>query len=91
MRAVTRTLDEWLGDDAIVPDLNDVARDDGLLFVRDGQGVAGRGEAIRLDADQAARWLGEIDHDSTVDQAAPVALGTIPFEPGAAAESSQRL
>jgi len=86
MRAVTRTLDEWLGDDAIVPDLNDVARDDGLLFVRDGQGVAGRGEAIRLDADQAARWLGEIDHDSTVDQAAPVALGTIPFEPGAAAE-----
>ena len=86
MRAVTRTLHEWLGDDAPVPDLNDIARDDGLLLARDGQGVAGRGEAVRLNADDASTWLAGLDHDSTVDDAAPLALGFIPFRPGHTAE-----
>jgi len=86
MRAVTRTLREWLGDNAPVPDLNDVARDDGVLFARGGQGLAGRGEAARLPVSDATSWLASLNHNSTVDEASPLALGFIPFRPGQPAE-----
>lgn len=82
MRARTRPLDE-ITDTA--PDLNDVARGDGTLFVRDRVGVAGRGVAVRVDADRAARALAEIPHDSTVEGVSPVAIGVLPFTPNAPA------
>lgn len=80
MRATTRTLQEW---GIEVPDLNDVARGDGHLFVRDGIGVAGRGVAARPSIDSAVDVLRTIVHDSSVDGVAPIALGSIPFVPGA--------
>jgi menaquinone-specific isochorismate synthase len=83
LTAVTRPLSE-LSDD--VPDLNDVARGDGQLFVRDGTGVAGRGIAMRVDVDRAVELLASIDHDSTVDGVRPLAIGAVPFAPGSAAE-----
>jgi isochorismate synthase len=83
MRATTRLLAEV--SDA-VPDLNDVAASDGHLFVRDGVGLAGRGVAKRVPIDDAVEALAAIDHDSTVDGVTPVALGSIPFLPGAAGE-----
>lgn len=83
MRAVTRPLADLVAD---VPDLNDVAAGDGVLFVRDRVGLAGRGEAMRVDADRAVEVLADLEHDTTVDDARPLAVGTIPFEPGAQAE-----
>ena len=83
MRALTRPLSEFTDR---VPDLNDLAAGDGLLFVRDGAGLAGRGEAARVDADDAVELLVSIDHDSTVDGAQPRAVGVVPFRPGSAAE-----
>ena len=83
MRALTRPLSEFTDR---VPDLNDLAAGDGLLFVRDGAGMAGRGEAARVDADAAVELLASIDHDSTVDRAQPRAVGVVPFRPGSAAE-----
>jgi menaquinone-specific isochorismate synthase len=81
MRAVTRPLDTEV-------DLNDVARGDGLLFVRDGVGLAGRGVAARVPLDEVPDVLGAIEHDDAVGVtgAGPVAMGTVPFQPGAAAE-----
>ena len=79
MRAVTRPLTDVVG---AIPDLNDVAAGDGFLFVRDGAGVAGRGVAQRVRIDDAVGTLAAIDHDSTVDTVAPLALGAVPFAPG---------
>jgi len=67
-------------------DLNDVAADDGVLFVRGGSGLAGRGVAARVPIDEATDVLQSIEHDSTVAQAAPLAIGSVPFQPGTAAE-----
>jgi hypothetical protein len=53
MRAITRPLDKNV-------DLNDVAGDDGLLFVRDGVGVASRGIARRIDVEEAKASLASI-------------------------------
>ena len=83
MRATTRLLAEVSPE---APDLNDVAGSDGHLFVRDGVGIAGRGVARRVPIDDAVEILATIDHDSTVDGITPVALGSIPFLPGAASE-----
>ena len=59
MRAVTA-----LADDATAAlDLNDVARGDGFLFVRDGVGLAGRGVAARVPLDEAPALLASIEHD----------------------------
>lgn len=89
MRAVTR-----LADDATRQlDLNDIARDDGFLFVRDGVGFAGRGVARRVAFDDAATALIAIDHrdDTGLDSSenggsragrGPVALGGVPFRQG---------
>ena len=67
-------------------DLNDIARGDGTLFVRDGVGIAGRGIAARIAADEASAWLAGLEHDSTVESHGPIALGVVPFRPGAACE-----
>jgi menaquinone-specific isochorismate synthase len=70
-------------------DLNDVARGDGCLFVRDGVGLAARGVAARVEVADVDAALGAIDHDDhlggAVPGAGPVALGCLPFLPGAPA------
>ena len=78
MRARTRRLSEVMAPSAPVPDLNDFARGDGLLFVRDGMGVAGRGEAVRVPIDTAPSFLASFDHDSSVEGAHPLAIGCLP-------------
>jgi menaquinone-specific isochorismate synthase len=67
-------------------DLNDVARGDGYLFVREGVGFAGRGVAARVPIDEAVELLAAIEHDDEVgDTNGPIALGALPFLPGAPA------
>jgi isochorismate synthase len=83
MKAVTRPLSAYT--DAPV-DLNDIAGGDGMLFVRNAVGVAGRGVAARVPIDEVVAFLDELDHDSTVPGAGPVALGGVPFAPGAPAD-----
>jgi len=83
MKAITRPLSDF-SDEAV--DLNDVAGGDGVLFVRNGVGIAGRGVAARVPVDDAASVLGSIDHDSTVPGCGPVAVGCVPFVPGSPAE-----
>lgn len=78
MRAVTRPLEADL-------DLNDVARGDGHLFVRDGVGIAGRGVAARVPVGDAVAALAAIEHDDRVGGVRPVALGVVPFTPGSPA------
>jgi isochorismate synthase len=75
VRAVSTPLDHTV-------DLNDVARGDGYLFVRDGVGFAGRGVAVRSDAAAINDVLAAIEHDDQVGGVSPVALGTVPFAPG---------
>lgn len=80
MKAVTTPLDADLN-------LNDVARGDGHLFVQQGVGFAGRGVAARVPIDEAVDFLAGIDHDDRAgDTNGPIALGTLPFLPGASAE-----
>ena len=69
-------------------DLNDVAGGDGFLFVRDGVGFAGRGVAARVPVDEALGVLAAIEHDDDVGGAGtgPIALGALPFLPGAPGE-----
>ncbi|MEI7546876.1 MAG: isochorismate synthase [Actinomycetota bacterium] len=84
MRAHTRPLEHDL-------DLNDVAGGDGYLFVRDGVGVAGRGVAARVRPSRVAAALAAIEHTvqgeaGEVGGVCPIALGAVPFEPGAPCE-----
>lgn len=81
MRAVTRPL-------TVEADLNDVARGDGFLFVRDGVGIAGRGVAARIPADEASDFLAAVERDDLVGEpgCGPVAIGVLPFLPGTPAE-----
>jgi menaquinone-specific isochorismate synthase len=83
MRAVTRPLSAYT--DGPV-DLNDIAGGDGVLFVRNAIGVAGRGVAATVPVDDASAFLADLDHDSTVPGVGPVALGCIPFVPGSPAD-----
>ena len=84
MRAVSRPLGEVI--DRPV-DLNDVARGDGYLFVRDGVGFAGRGVAARVPVDEAVDFLAAIEHDDRAGGVnGPIALGALPFRPGADAD-----
>ena len=87
MYAITRGLEQVL-DPATAAELNlnDIARGDGTLFVRDGVGIAGRGTAARIPADEASAWLAGLEHDSTVESHGPIALGVVPFRPGSACE-----
>jgi menaquinone-specific isochorismate synthase len=83
MRAVSEPADEATRR----LDLNDVARDDGYLFVRDGVGLAGRGVAARIPFDEAPAALAAMEHDDrTALGVAPVGIGWIPFVPGEAGE-----
>lgn len=82
MRAVSRPID-------LAPDLTDVARGDGVLFARDGVGLAGRGAVATVAADEAVSLLASIDHHVESDEPAPhgvgpVAVGWIPYQPGGA-------
>lgn len=80
MRATTRRYDSDI-------ELEDVARSDGYLFVRNGVGIAGRGCALRLPASTALDRLRDIEHDDESSGAAgPVALGALPFLPSDDAE-----
>lgn len=74
MRAVSRPLERDV-------DLNDIARGDGYLFVRDGVGVAGRGVAARVPVDDVPAFLAAIDHDDRAGGARPLAMGVVPFKP----------
>jgi menaquinone-specific isochorismate synthase len=55
-------------------DLIAFAGDHGFLFEQEGHGLAGRGEAVRVRADQAAAALAAIDGEGAV------ALGALPFD-----------
>ncbi len=80
MRAHTRPLLDVYPNGKV--DLNDVARGDGYLFVRDGVGIAGRGVAARVPLAEVAAALSAIDHVDEVGGVHPIALGAIPFELG---------
>lgn len=79
MRAVTRPLSEFLDGEI---NLNDFARSDGYLFVREGVGCAGRGVAARVKSGDATQFLRSIEHDSTIDGSGvgPLLLGCVPFD-----------
>ena len=79
MRAHTRPLEHDV-------DLNDIARGDGYLFVRDGVGIAGRGVAARVPFAQVPATLAAIEHIDDVGGVHPLAIGVVPFEPGSACE-----
>jgi len=79
MRAVSRPLDREV-------DLNDIARSDGYLFVRDGVGVAGRGVAARVPIDDVPSFLADIEHDDQAGGARVLAMGVVPFRPGSPCE-----
>jgi len=68
-------------------DLNDIARGDGALFVRDGVGFAARGRLVDTDDRSIRSILDSIDHDNrtTIDHAGPVAIGCLPFHPSESA------
>lgn len=84
MHAVTRPADAATA----ALDLNDVARGDGFLFVRDGVGLAGRGVAARVPLRAAASTLASITSDDRTGAGiGPVALGWVPFDPCADGEA----
>lgn len=68
-------------------DLNDVAGDTGFLFVRDGIGIAGRGVAAEVPVAELTEFLTGIKREDHVGLpgCGPVAMGVLPFSPGAAA------
>ena len=63
-------------------DLNDVARGDGYLFVRDGVGLAGRGIATEARSSDIAHVLASIV--VAPGSFGPRAIGALPFAPGSA-------
>ena len=74
MRATTQFFDAAV-------DLNDVAGGDGYLFVRDGVGFAGQGNAHSISADTAAEFLRTIEHDNQTSlDVGPIAIGNIAFQ-----------
>ena len=80
LRAVTRQLRPDV-------DLNDIARGDGYLFVRDGVGIAARGVTARVPVDEVEATLSAIEGDDEIGTpgTGPVALGCLPFLPEAPA------
>jgi len=69
-------------------DLLGLAGRDGVLHVRAGIGLAGRGVAARVAVADAAALLATIDHDDEVQSAGTgaVAFGALPFHPDPSAE-----
>jgi menaquinone-specific isochorismate synthase len=76
-----------LPSDAAV-DLLAMAGGDGVLFSRDGRGLAGLGVAARLPRAAVAEGLAVIERDDDVHRpgSGPVAFGALPFLPTAPAE-----
>jgi isochorismate synthase len=83
MKAITRPLSRYTDEPV---DLNDIAGGDGLLFVRNAVGLAGRGVAATVAVDDAVGFLAGLEHDSNVPGGGPVALGCVPFVPGSPAD-----
>ena len=88
--ATTRPLSDV---DAKELDLLAFAGDDGLLFVRDGVGLAARGEAARIDMPSGTtdvahvrQLLSALVTDDMLHRAGsgPIAFGALPFAPGEA-------
>ncbi len=68
-------------------DLNDVAGNDGYLFVRSGVGYAARGIAARVAFSEVQKTLSEINHHNETNlNVAPIAMGIIPFDQNSAGE-----
>ena len=65
-------------------DLVAFAGDDGVLFARGDEGLAGRGVALRVDAADAGAALSAMTvHDEVgLPGCGPVAMGALPFRPG---------
>ena len=64
-------------------DLNDIARGDGMLFVRDGVGFAARGTLVVSDEVGIRATLSGIHHDNRTGDShgGPVGIGCLPFRP----------
>lgn len=78
-RFVTRPLADFVD---TVPDLNDVAGDDGVLFVRDGTGFAGLASVARVPLGECAEFFAQSTIDDRVDAPGSrgVAFGWYPFD-----------
>ena len=78
-RFVTRPLADFVD---TVPDLNDVAGDDGVLFVRDGTGFAGVASVAQVPLGECAEFFAQSTIDDRVDAPGSrgVALGWYPFD-----------
>jgi isochorismate synthase len=62
-------------------DLNDVAGNDGYLFVRSGVGYAGRGIAGYIAFSEVKETLSAIEHQNlTKLEVGPIAMGVLPFD-----------
>jgi len=82
MRVVTRPLGDVADPDL---DLDAFAGGDGVLHVRDGAGIAGRGVAARVPSGEARAFLASIDADDAIQRpgSGPVLMGCVPFDPRA--------
>ena len=68
-------------------DLNDVAGNDGFLFVRSGVGFAARGIATRVAFSEVQETLSAIQHHNHTDlDVAPIAMGVLPFDTSSAGD-----
>ena len=68
-------------------DLNDVAGNDGYLFVRSGVGFAARGIATRVAFSEVQKTLSAIQHHNHTNlDVAPIAMGVLPFDTSAAGD-----
>ena len=62
-------------------DLNDVAGNDGYLFVRSGVGYAARGIAARIAFSEVQETLSAIQHQNHTNlNVGPIAMGVLPFD-----------
>ena len=62
-------------------DLNDVAANDGYLFVRSGVGFAARGIAAHITFSEVQETLSAIQHHNLTNlEVGPIALGVLPFD-----------
>jgi len=68
-------------------DLNDVAGNDGYLFVRSGVGFAARGIATRVAFSEVQKTLSAIQHHNHTNlDVAPIAMGVLPFDTSSAGD-----
>ena len=62
-------------------DLNDVAANDGYLFVRSGVGYAARGIAAQIAFSEVQETLSAINHQNLTNrEVGPIAMGVLPFD-----------